>query len=274
MRYVFVSDIHGQFDRLMTALEQAQFNKDADTIVSLGDPFDRGPQSWEVLDFLMSCPNRILVWGNHDLRLRELLIGADYPQNYDKSNGVLETMRSFCGTNVYNINVGLNQLKCDDDKRERCKLLWQYFDECVYAVEWSNLVGVHAWVPTAVDRHLTTYDKWGCPMKEIVLKYDTNWRSVSRDCWNETTWGNSQRCFVQKIFIPDKTLIIGHWHAWRLRAVASNGAVVYNDIEDIDFSTFIYEDKLIAIDGCSNAVFGVVNAYVYETDEAPVFITA
>lgn len=274
MRYVFVSDIHGQFDKLMEALHKVHFNPDADTIVSLGDPFDRGPQSWEVLEFLMSCPNRILVWGNHDLRLRELLIGADYPQSYDKSNGMLETLCSFCGTKVYTIGVGLHQLKCDDDKRERCKLLWQYFDECVYAVEWSDLVGTHAWIPVAIDYRKTKYDKWGVAMTTTVLKYDKNWRSVSRSCWNETAWGDSQECFTQRIFIPNKTLIIGHWHAWRLRRAESNGAIVYNDINDIDFSTFVYKDKLIAIDGCTNVEPGLVNTYIYETNEAPTFITA
>ena len=42
--------------------------------------------------------------------------------------------------------------------------------------------------------------------------------------------------------------------------------------EKIDFSTFVYEDKLIAIDGCTNATDGLVNVFVYENDAEPDYI--
>ena len=273
MRYVFVSDIHGQFDKLTKALNEAHFNKDADTIVVLGDSFDRGPKSLEVLQFIMSCPNRILVWGNHDLRLRDLVSGKAHAQSYDLSNGVAETIRSFCGDHIYGrLALALNIFVSDDAYKDTLKLLWQYFDECVYAVEWSNLIGVHGWIPTAVDYQKTKYDKWGYPMSETVLKYFPDWRSSDRDTWYEATWCHTQKIFDQKIFEPNKTLIVGHWHAWRLRSFASNGEVVYSDIKNIDYRTFVYEDKLIAIDGCTNLEPGVVNTYVYETCEVPCLI--
>lgn len=274
MRYIFISDVHGQFTRMMDALDEANFDRKKDTLVSLGDLFDRGPDSWEVLEYVMSCPNRILIWGNHDLRLRELLIGADYPQSYDKSNGMLETLCSFCGTKVYTISVGLHQLKCDDDKRERCKLLWKYFDECRFAVEFKDLVGTHAWIPAMIDYNKTSFDKWGRPISRIVCKYDKDWRNTRWDLWVDTTWGNSQTMFDSKVFIPNKKLIVGHWHAWRFRAMFLTGEMTYRSQEDIDFSTFEYEDKFVAIDGCSNAAYGKVNAWVYETDEKPELIEA
>ena len=275
MRYIFISDVHGQYDKLIKSLNDVGFDSKVDTIVSLGDPFDRGPHSYEILKFLMTCPNRILVWGNHDLRLKEILIGQDIVQSFDYSNGVLETMKSFCqNQNINSINVGIQVLKTDDVCRRRYELLWKYFNECVYAVEWSNLVGVHGWIPVTIDDKKTHFDKWGFLKSYCIYKYWENWRETNASDWYEATWSHTHTFFEQKIFLPDKKLIVGHWHAWRLRLVDSKGAIVYNSLDDIDFSTFEYEDKLVAIDGCSNADQGVVNAWVYETDEVPKFIKA
>ena len=48
--------------------------------------------------------------------------------------------------------------------------------------------------------------------------------------------------------------------------------VTYKHQGDIDFNTFEYEDKFVAIDGCSNFEYGKVNAWIYETDEEPSLI--
>ena len=41
------------------------------------------------------------------------------------------------------------------------------------------------------------------------------------------------------------------------------------DRHQVDFNTFEYEDKFVAIDGCSNFEYGKVNAWIYETNEEP-----
>ena len=76
MKYFFMSDVHGEYSKMIAALNEAGFDKEKDVLVSLGDLFDRGSNSLEVLEYVMSCPNRILIWGNHDLRLKELMYGA------------------------------------------------------------------------------------------------------------------------------------------------------------------------------------------------------
>lgn len=251
MRYIFVSDIHGCYDKLMTALTEVNFDAEKDTIVSLGDCFDRGNQSYEVLKFLMTCPNRILLYGNHDLRLKKLLLNESVDW-CDYSNGVLETMRSFCKLpKLSSIELGITLLKSDSDLHMRHKLLWKYFGECHYAVEWSDLVGTHGWIP----------------YNEDFYTYRKDWRNANADEWYRATWAKTSECFLNELFVPDKTLIVGHWHAFRLRRLT---AKIINS--EIDFSTFKYEDKLIAIDGCTNADEGVVNTFVYETNEIPTYI--
>ena len=256
MKYFFVSDVHGQYDRLMTSLKAAQFDLNKDTIVSLGDPFDRGEQSYEVLQFLMSCPNRILVWGNHDHRLKRLITGIEAVRSADYHNGVLETMQSFCkdNKNIRNIQLGIHLLKTDSDLEMRYRLLWQYFSECIWGIEFKDMIAVHGWVPGIV------YDLNGGKY-EYILPPD--WREISTaEDWYDASWAHTADRIAQGLF-PDKKLLIGHWHAWRLR---------YRSIaevpEKINFG--VYEaNNYIAIDGCSNAADGVVNVYVYETDEAP-----
>ena len=66
MKYYFVSDVHGEYDKMVAALNASGFDPQKDTIVSLGDAIDRGEKSREVVEYLLSCPNRILIMGNHD----------------------------------------------------------------------------------------------------------------------------------------------------------------------------------------------------------------
>ncbi len=268
MRYIFVSDIHGQFDRLLEALDAAKFDINNDTIVSLGDPFDRGPQSWEVLEFLMGCPNRILIWGNHDLRLRELMIGCQEHKN-DYHNGVLDTMKSFCDNfKLQWIAVGVRQFLSDDKLKSRRDLLWQYFAECHFAIEFKDIVGTHAWIPVGIEGSV----KWvgGLPSKPIKYQYVENWREAHREFWVDAAWEHTETMMDQEVFIPNKTLVVGHWHAWRLNLRYSKNN--WRSVNEVPFDTYNYKNKVIAIDGCSNAAEGKVNTFVYETDEAPVLI--
>lgn len=67
MSRFIVGDIHGSYDRLMTALDLCKFS-DSDTLYCTGDIGDRGPSVKECIEFLMSLGNRFKsVIGNHDV---------------------------------------------------------------------------------------------------------------------------------------------------------------------------------------------------------------
>jgi len=268
MRYVFISDVHGEYEKMLAALESVNFNKETDTIVSLGDPFDRGFNSKEVLKYLMDCPHRILVWGNHDRRLADLLKGRDYFAYYDQANGVVETLRSFTGYK----NIGADIYGMIDDINNGTarigSYIYGYFKECVYAVEFEDLIATHAWLPY-----------WKGNGNEYRLL--ENWRDIKADdLWYDCSWGRSDLLNKCQAY-PDKKLIIGHWHAWRLaednfekrtHPRANNP----EKIGIIDCETFEHPNgKLIAIDGCANYdLGGRVNAYVYESDCEPILYPA
>ena len=268
MKYFFVSDIHGEYDKMILALANEGFDMDKDTLVSLGDPFDRGPKSKEVLEFIMACPHHIIVIGNHDWRLMHLLHRPVYFDQYDIANGVPATYKSF-------LDIPQEQGKMAWEAFEELsgyELLHNYFEEAVLYVEFSDIVAVHGWIP---------YEGSGAilaPYKNRITG-DNDWRKASRADWYDATWAHTQNCISNGLFLTKKRLILGHWHAWRLAEFYGEkredkdpskalryAKGKYNYINCDTFCT----DKFIALDGCSNwPNGGKVNVLVYETDETP-----
>jgi len=60
-----ISDIHGEWDRFQQMLEQISFSPE-DQLYVLGDAIDRGPNSMQVLHFIMDAPNITMLMGNHE----------------------------------------------------------------------------------------------------------------------------------------------------------------------------------------------------------------
>ena len=260
MRYFFVSDIHGQLDKLLEALAAAGFSVQNDTIVSVGDAFDRGKQNPQVLDFLLGCPHRILLWGNHDRRLKELASGS-MAQDYDRQNGTLDTVRQLANHMLMPAEKG--QFYACQRVLTRHQKLWQYFRECHFAVEFPDLIATHAWLPTYTL------------VSDYVLRLDPDWRNCKVSDWDRCIWGQTLPKVMSDAAYPEKKLLIGHWWAWDIaeHCGVERAARPLKKNPDLDCSTFIYKDKLICIDGCSNYEHGgCVNVYVYESDAEPTFI--
>lgn len=77
-RYFVVGDIHGCFEELMLLIQESGFNPAMDTLVSLGDLTDRGPNSVAILDFfckMTAVGAAVVVEGNHDNKLKRYLKG-------------------------------------------------------------------------------------------------------------------------------------------------------------------------------------------------------
>ena len=91
MKYFITSDVHSYFEVLDKELKKQDFNKDKDTLITLGDNFDRGKESWKMYRFLCTLPNVILVRGNHEDLLEEL-INRGFPLDHDDHNGTTKTI--------------------------------------------------------------------------------------------------------------------------------------------------------------------------------------
>ena len=64
MRYV-MSDLHGMYDKFIEMLELINFSEE-DELYILGDIFDRGEGSINILEYIWSSKNIFLIKGNHE----------------------------------------------------------------------------------------------------------------------------------------------------------------------------------------------------------------
>ncbi len=79
-RRIFIGDVHGHYDSLMSLLEAIAPGSD-DQIYFLGDLIDRGPQSAQVVKFIIENNYQCLL-GNHEQMLLDVLgNGKDAPMD-------------------------------------------------------------------------------------------------------------------------------------------------------------------------------------------------
>jgi hypothetical protein len=245
MRYFFISDIHGEYDKMIDSLRASGFDRERDTLVNLGDSFDRGPKSLEVLDFLMNLPNKILIMGNHDLRLEQMVTGESYPDYYDVSNGVKDTFLSFSHGNLkYGLALDIEIFTTDNDYLAVKHKLLEYFCSCANAAVWDDLVAVHSWYPSITNPECTN--------------------------WEDAIWANTknQIMYCEKFHRTrpvEQPMIMGHYFAYLVRQLFDN---VNND-----FSTYVTPDGMYTlIDGASNYKLGKINVVVKNEDKPPKLI--
>ncbi|MFQ3545069.1 metallophosphoesterase family protein [Halobacillus rhizosphaerae] len=99
MRYLVVSDIHGEIEKLEKVLKEASYCPDEDQLVLLGDYVDRGARSREVVEKvkeLVEENGAIAIKGNHD----DLFIRSKYEEealNLWRMNGAASTVKSYEG---------------------------------------------------------------------------------------------------------------------------------------------------------------------------------
>jgi serine/threonine protein phosphatase 1 len=90
-----VGDIHGCLAPLQRLMEKVQ-PRHEDRLVFIGDYIDRGPQSREVVEYLLGLPHqRVFLMGNHEKMLLDFLAGED--QDLFLANGGQATLRSYGG---------------------------------------------------------------------------------------------------------------------------------------------------------------------------------
>lgn len=248
-KYFIFSDVHGQYIPLLEALKAAGYDSSNPThqLLSIGDNFDRGPQSREVWNYLRQH-NAICVKGNHETFLEEALekgIDGEYVLFNCLHNGLDKTLQSFAMTRL----EGYVDMKYIDDcikHIDKSLLLW--LKKMPYYYETRNYIFVHAGVDP--DRY---------------------WKDTSQDfmLWD-----------VDHSAIPcnhtdGKTVIFGHHHAFRVREQAKrlglstspmpSSIKVYGNTDE--HAPVKIKNK-IAIDPCSNYT-GKVNVLVLEDEEMP-----
>lgn len=196
-KYFVVSDVHGFYEELMTALKQREFdiNNSNHIFVSCGDLFDRGEFPYKTLQFVMSIPKerRILIRGNHEDLLEELLNGEREVGAHDIQNRTIETIEDIaCVTDKTYIPYDWERaIKIASSN----KLLREYLNSTVDYAEIGDIVFVHGWVPVDEQYNILS-----------------DWRNASKEEWEEARWLNGMNFAHHGHIIPDKTIVCGHFH--------------------------------------------------------------
>jgi len=92
-----VGDIHGCYDKLTALMADIDIDWQRDTLVFIGDYIDRGPASYDVVEYLIQLkndhPGIVFLRGNHEVMLGNYLAGHNR-LNY-LSNGGRETLDEY-----------------------------------------------------------------------------------------------------------------------------------------------------------------------------------
>lgn len=240
-----VSDVHGYFDEMKKALDEAGFDPENENhwLITCGDHFDRGPNSAGVMKYLMKLPRKILVKGNHEQLFTDLC-EREFPYSYDNSNGTTRTVW---------------QLGLSNDFQECCSIALNrtrpFFNEMVNYFETKNYIFVHSWIPVINKDGLPAHYTRG-----RSFDFNPDWRNATQKEWDDAMWGNPFDMAARGL-LPDKTVVFGHWHCSTGWAEAE-GRSEFG--EDAKFDTY-YGDGFISIDACT-ARSGRCNVLVIEDE--------
>lgn len=262
MKKLFVfSDAHSFLTPLKAALDKAGFdpNNEDHWLISCGDLFDRGTESKEMLEFIMSIERKILIKGNHDILLEECC-KRGYPEWHDASNGTKRTVQDLGES-----DLGNSFAKCC--KRALSKLIG-YKDLLVNYFETEKYIFVHSWIPTTIVYEEGASKPWYQVGKHHT--YMEDWREGNEVEWEEAMWGNPFSRADQGLNQTGKTIVFGHWHCsaghsklTETKISESESTYEISEFEDDAIWEPCYFKNTIGIDRCT-AHTGEVNVLVLE----------
>jgi len=99
-KIITIGDIHGCYRNLTKLMDRLPIDRQLDTLVFLGDYINRGPQSREVIDYLLSlqaeCARTVFLLGNHEHALLSYAATGDVETLHQlRSMGVEATLESY-----------------------------------------------------------------------------------------------------------------------------------------------------------------------------------
>ena len=247
-KFFVCSDIHSFYTPLIKALNDKGFdpNNEEHWLVVCGDCFDRGPESYELLKYIMQLERKILVKGNHDILLEECCM-REFPYRHDASNGTKKTIEDLGGA-----GRGIPFDEC-------CQITWNktaaYRSLLRNYFETKNYIFVHSWIPTNVE-----FEGWYQQVKTLTWMED--WRNANDVEWEEAMWCNPFDMHMLGLNQTGKTIVFGHWHC-----SAGHKMLGYCNDEFDGYTIWepCYADGIIGIDRCT-AHTGEVNVIVLEDE--------
>lgn len=265
MRYYVVSDVHGFYKELRSALDNKGFfdDKEPHKLIMCGDALDRGCETLEMQRFMLNLFNNdelIFIRGNHEDLMLDMLdkfdeyrfsiaIGA----SHHNSNGTWNSALQLSGMDEFhalrNTKEFLQNIADSDFLSTLVPNSLNYF-------ETEHYVFVHGWIPCFSDTQLPV---WHDVARRY--RYNPNWRTAKEKDWENARWMNGMDMAVNHgIKVNGKTVVCGHFHTSYGHSRFEQKGDEFES--DADFTPF-YSDGIIALDACT-AYSGIVNCIVIE----------
>lgn len=236
-----VSDVHGHYTELMHALDDVGFDgkNENHIFVSCGDLFDRGGENHRVYDFVRGLPRKVLIRGNHEDMLRQVL-----------KRGYLVKMNVYNGTDITAEQM-LGEESVDANGRfdveahaAKIKELITFIDTMLNYYETEQYVFTHGWLPIVFEGR-----------RPYV---DPAWRNATASAWKEAHLLEWQQLYDVRAMLEGKTIVCGHRSAML--------GHMFDLSRKLDCNEPFYGEGMIAIDA-GTVRSGRVNVLVVEDRE-------
>lgn len=235
--FYVVSDIHGHATEFEKELEKSGFTKNGeDTLICLGDCFDRGCENIKVKQILDSIENKIMIKGNHEDMLEDV-IKERFVTYVDIHNGTDITLENFFGIGCID---PLGKLKTDIETE---KQILDFTSKMIPYYETKNYIFVHGYLPLKMDK--------------LEYVYDENWREADEEGWRRARFYSWYQMHPKKLNGTNKVIVCGH-------SSCSYASKIDSSRKPSDFSPY-YQKDLIAIDG-NTYISGRVNIIKIEDE--------
>lgn len=254
-KYFVFSDVHGEYNALIESLRMAGYESGnpLHKLISLGDAFDRGPDSRSVYDFLRQ-EQAICVKGNHDVMFQQYLeegMKHGHVLFNILHNGLGATIKSFTGLNetIYSVD------QLERAKRDVHYSVLPWLQQLPLYFETASFIFCHAGIHPQLE----------------------NWKDTDEHFMLWDIEHSDEKCPY-----TNKIVVIGHHHAQRVREIANHKGIkdvelnraTYNPKQGDSRKQFLYygntddnrpykNGNKIAIDGMTNLT-GKVNILVIE----------
>ena len=200
-KFYLIGDIHGQLSKLKNLISKVQSDIESDDlIIFVGDYIDRGPRSFEVIEFLLKLKsehNIVFLIGNHeDMFLRFVSRGDNY-NNY-MANGGEYTIKSYF--------KNLKEFKIPETHKKFYNSLKLYYESDLF-------IAVHAGINPKV-KNITDQRRddiiW---IRESFYEYNKKWDKTIVFGHTPTMYINASKDvnknITKGVYIDDKRNIIG-----------------------------------------------------------------
>ena len=226
MKKLFVlTDVHGHFTEMRAALDASGFDRENDEhiFLCLGDLFDRGNENKKVYNYVSTLPRKILIKGNHEERLEEIINGEDM-NFFDAINGTDITMKEFFHISSIADSEKVHNSRMAEELSEFLATFKDYY-------ETEHYVFVHAWIPIYVEDR-----------KPYFLP---EWRTADAQAWKDARWQDWVALYdKESAKLPNKIIVCGHHPARcgayfdHTRDPYDNGAFFGDGMINLDAQTY------------------------------------